>query len=112
MKAFKIPKEEIKALIKDKGACLATDKITVEGLKVGFMYREQSDFEQDSGWRIFSNTETQDYIDNIDNTGVYMLNTIANYDPSIIPYLELPIGTELERKEGTDEFEKITDDLI
>lgn len=112
MKEFKIPKEEIKVLLKDKGACLATDKITVEGLKVGFMYREQSDFEQDSGWRIFSNTETQDYIEHIDNTGIYMLNTIANYDPAIIPYLDAPIGSELERKEGTDIFEMLSQDLI
>ncbi len=112
MKEFKIPKEEIKQLLEGQGACLATDKITVEGLQVGFMYREQSEFEHDSGWRFFSNTETQEYVDNIDNSAVYMLNTIANYDPAIIPYLELPVGAELERKEGTDTFEKVSQDLI
>jgi len=35
---------------------------------------------------------------------VYAVNTIANYDPAIIPYLDLPYGTELERIEGTDYF--------
>lgn len=112
MKKFKIPTEDIKALLENHGACLATDKITVEGLKVGYMYKEAADFEADSGWRIFSNTESQEYIENIDNTGIYMLNTIANYDAAIIPYLDLPIGTELERIDGTDKFEKITDELI
>lgn len=29
--------------------------------------------------------------------GVYDVNTIVNYDPTVINYLNLPIGTELER---------------
>ena len=86
------------------GACIATDKITVDGLKVGYMYREEPDFKSDSGWRIFSGTEDQVYVDDPSNYEIYDLNTIANYDPSIIPYLELRIGTELERVEHANEF--------
>lgn len=36
---------------------------------------------------------------------VYSQNTIANYDSAIIPYLDLPYGTEIERIEESDEFE-------
>lgn len=86
---------------------MATDKTTVDGLKVIYMYREESDFEHDSGWRFFSGTEDQDYVDDPDNIMIYDVNTIANYDRAIIPYLNLPIGTELERIEGTDEFQII-----
>jgi len=89
------------------GGCLATDKITVDGLKVIYMYREESDFDEDSGWRFFSGTEDQDYVDDPDNTMIYDVNTIANYDTAIIPYLNLPNGTELERIGGTDEFQII-----
>ena len=106
-KNFKIKAEDIRKIIPSMGGCIATDKITVEGLKVSYMYREESDFEADSGWRIFSGTETQDYVDNSSNTEIYDLNTIANYDPSIIPYLNSPFGTELERIPGTDKFNKI-----
>jgi len=106
-KNFKIKAEAIRQIIPSQGGCMATDKITVDGLEVGYMYREKSDFEADSGWRIFSGTETQDYVDDSNNTEIYDLNTIVNYDPSIIPYLDSAFGTELERMDGTDKFNKI-----
>lgn len=86
------------------GGCLATDKITVDGLLVDYMYREDADYEQDSGWRFFSGTEDQDYVDDPNNMMIYSVNTIANYDQAIIPYLNLPVGIELERVRGTNEF--------
>ncbi|MEZ2339072.1 DUF2185 domain-containing protein [Mucilaginibacter sp. RCC_168] len=104
MKNFKLRADQILNLIPPIGGCMATDKITVDGLKVIYMYREKSDFEKDSGWRFFSGTEDQGYVDDPDNTMIYNVNTIANYDKAIIPYLNLPYGTELERVEGTDEF--------
>ncbi len=83
---------------------MATDKITVDGELVDFMYRESPDFENDSGWRFLSGTESQEYADNADNWAIYNVNTIANYDNAIIDYLDLPIGTELERVKGTSNF--------
>ncbi len=108
-KEYKLAAHEIKELIPFKGFCIATDKITVDGLPVGFMYREEpdEDDEADSGWRIFSGTEDQEYVDDPENSGIYELNTIANYDPAIINYLDKPIGTELERVEGKDEFREL-----
>lgn len=97
-KKFAIPGNKIVDLIGNIGGCLATDKITVDGLPVGWMYREEPHNALDNGWRFFSGTEDQDYIDNLDNTCVFNTNTIANYDPAIIPYLDLPVGTELERR--------------
>ena len=102
-KKFKISKDHIKELIKPIGACYATDQITVDGLSIGYMYREAPDFVEDSGWRFFSGVEGQEYVDNPDNTMIYDVNTIANYDPAIIPYLHLEIGTELKRQ-GNNTF--------
>ena len=87
------------------GSCIASDKITVEGLEVGFMYREEPDKESDSGWRFFSGTETQEYADDAANFMLYNVNTIANYDPAIIPHLRLPEGSELLRIKGSNDFE-------
>ena len=55
----KIKEDSIKRLINSVGGCMATDKITVDGELVDFMYREQPDFDSDSGWRFLSGTETQ-----------------------------------------------------
>ncbi len=107
-KNFRIKGEDIKQLIGSKGGCMASDKITVEGELVDFMYRENPDFDVDNGWRFLSGTETQDYADNPDNWAIYDTNTIANYDKAIIPYLDLPIGTELERVNGTETFRQIS----
>ncbi|WP_082632280.1 immunity protein Imm33 domain-containing protein [Algoriphagus resistens] len=56
---------------------------------------------------MFSGTETQEYLDNPNNSADYATNTIANYDPAIIPCLEMPAGTELERIVGTNKFEVV-----
>ena len=96
-KAFAIQSDKIGDLIPDIGYCFATNKITIEGMKVGYMYREVPDRDSDSGWRFLSGTESQDYVDNPENLKIYDVNTIANYDPDIIPYLNLPIGTVLIR---------------
>ena len=87
---------ELKTLLPHLGYCFATN-LVIEKRKVGYMYREQSEDENDSGWRFFAGTEDQDYVDNPNNTKIYDVNTIANYDPSIIPYLISEIGHVLKR---------------
>ncbi|MBT1706422.1 DUF2185 domain-containing protein [Chryseosolibacter indicus] len=106
-KKFKIDGKDIKQLIQPIGGCMATDKITVDGELVDFMYRDTPDFKHDSGWRFLSGTESQEYADNADNWAIYDVNTIVNYDSSIVDYLDLPIGTELERIKGTNKFRTV-----
>lgn len=101
---FKIEAADIKDVIKPIGYCIASDKITVEGMKVGYMYREEPESPEDSGWRFLSGEETEEYVENMNNSMIFDVNTIANYDAAIIPYLNLPVGSELERVEGSDEY--------
>jgi hypothetical protein len=108
-KKFKLSAEQIVQLIEPMGGCIATDKITVDGELVHFMIREKPSFEHDSGWQFFSGTESQEYADNPDNLAIYKVNTIANLDRSIIPYLHLPVGSQLERVEGTELFHLISE---
>ncbi|HAH25393.1 MAG TPA: DUF2185 domain-containing protein [Prolixibacteraceae bacterium] len=103
-KEFTVNAEEIQPLVKSIGFILATYKIIDGGEMVDFMYRDQPDFEGDSGWRFLSGSETQEYADNPDNWGIYDFNTLANHDKSITPYMDLPLGTALERVKGTDTF--------
>jgi hypothetical protein len=103
-KDFKLQPEDIKDLIPPMGFCLVSNMITVEGLKVGFMYREKVIDHNDSGWRFLSGTETQEYADDPATSKIMEVNTVANYDPTIIPYLKHQTGVALERVEETDEF--------
>jgi hypothetical protein len=97
-KQFKIPAAAMKPLAEGHGGCFATDMITVEGQRVGYMYREAPDFADDSGWRFFSGKEPPDYLDDPAHTEIYDVNTIANYDPAIIPLLDSPTGSAFERR--------------
>jgi hypothetical protein len=96
-KRFAMRPEQLKPLAPGRGACYASDMITVKGRKVGYMHREAPDFDADSGWRFFSGSESQAYADNPDNFGIYDVNTIANCDTEIIPLLDAPVGSEFER---------------
>jgi hypothetical protein len=61
------------------------------------MYREMADFKADPGWRFFSGTEDQKYADDPSNFAIYDVNTIANYDPEIVAFLDAPVGTSFIR---------------
>ena len=100
---------DIRPLACGLGGCLATDMITVDGMPVRFMYRERPDNHLDSGWRFFAGGETDEYIDNPANSGVYDVNTIANYDPDIIPHLQAPEGSAFERVDAGQPFVEVFD---
>jgi hypothetical protein len=103
-KIFRIKGESIKRLIPNMGGCFASDRITVDGLPVGYMYREEPDDDIDSGWRFLSGDESQDYIDNAEHIGIYDVNTICNFSPDIIPYLNSHCGAAFERDRKTSLF--------
>ena len=105
-KNIKIPGEHIRQLISNMGGCFATDRITVDGLKVGYMFRELPDKDVFSGWTFMAGDESQEYADNPDNWAIYDVNTICNYDPAIIPYLEAAYGSAFGRTAGTNRFEE------
>ena len=99
--------EDIKPLIEQKGYCYASDMITVDGHKVGYMYREAREDEDDSGWRFYSGLETDEYVENEHHFMMFDLNYIVNIDPTIIPYLKMRTGAELERDEDADTFSTV-----
>jgi hypothetical protein len=90
MKKFALSAAELKPLATGRGGCIATDEITVEGRPVGYMVREEPIFPEDSGWAFQAGDETQAYMANPSNHGVFDVNTIANLCPDIIPLLDSP----------------------
>lgn len=96
-KVFRLSAEDIRPLAKGHGSCFASDRITVDGMPVGYMYREDPDDDLDSGWRFMAGDESQAYLDDPTNLALYDVNTIANYDRDIIPLLRAPLGSAFER---------------
>lgn len=108
-KKFKLASHEIKPIVGSMGGCVATDRITVEDYPVRFMYREEPDNEYDSGWRFLSGFEDDAYMADPAFHEIYDVNTIANYDPSIIPFLEAQPGNAYEKAEQSERFVLVTD---
>ena len=108
---YHVKAEDVKPLLSDwKGAdgCIATNRITVEGCKVGYCYREKADGDWDSGWRFTAGDESEEYMDDPNNAGIYKLNTICNDDPDIIALLHTPAPCAFERDEN-GVFQQIKD---
>jgi hypothetical protein len=109
-KRFYKSADQIKPLANGYGGCIATDEIPVRGRRVGYMYREQPHNELDSGWRFLAGDESDEYMGDPDKHGVYDVNTVANYDTDIIPYLEAPIGSAFVRDQETGKLVSLAPD--
>lgn len=83
--------------MKSFGFVLATRMLVDEKKKVRYMYREKPDNPQDSGWRFFCGDETDEYVQNPDNLGVYDINSIIQLDGDVVPYLSALPGHAFER---------------
>ena len=108
---YYVKADDMKNLLPDwdgANGCIATNRITVEGCKVGYCYREKPDGNWDSGWRFTAGDESDAYMDDPNNSGIYGLNTICNDDPDIISLLKSPYNSAFERDEN-NVFQQITD---
>ncbi len=108
-KTFRLSAEDIQPLATDYGACIATDMIVVDGYPVRFMYREEPETDEDSGWRFMSGFEDDDYMEDASRHGVYDVNIIANYSPDIIPLLDAPAGSAFEKTPQGERFVEVDD---
>ena len=105
-KRFKLARDQIRQLVKPMGGCLATDRIVVDGCEVGYMYRQSPSDSVASGWVFMAGDEDEDYVDDPSHWAIYEVNTICNYDQTIIPYLDSPAGTAWGKNPGANHFQR------
>ena len=98
-KKFKLTAEQIRPLATGRGGAIASDRITVDGRPVGYMYRVAPHNSQDSGWAFLAGDESDEYMAEASHHAIYDVNTIANCDPEIIAHLDAPVGSAFIRTE-------------
>jgi hypothetical protein len=91
------------------GGLMVSKMVVDENIKPRFMYREKRTRPEDSGWRIFTGLETEEYNENPDNIGIYNPSTILKIDSSIENILLKGIGSVYERAGDDSEWYKVTD---
>lgn len=83
--------------------CFVNNQILYEGKLPNYLYREEPmerDEERDyvdTGWRIMTGRETDEFMDIEDNFSFVSLGSVLSRDDSIIDILESEIGTSFER---------------
>ncbi len=83
-------------------------KITEEGWKVGYMFREDPEDDEDSGWRFFAGDEDDDYTRDANNVTFTPVGAILELDPALMSFIVSEPGMEFVRV-SADEFEKYDD---
>lgn len=91
------------------GYIIASNRVAKDRKLVGYLYREVPDNENDSGWRVFSGEESEEYAEDPANFAMYNASTILEIDPTIAPLLGSPSPIAFERTD-TGEFAEASPD--
>lgn len=89
--------------------CIVSDLVLKREAKVGYLSREDppGPWKGDilnSGWCIMAGTESDEYANDPDHFHFVSLGVVLNWDDSILPYLDAPVGSAFERDEATGAF--------
>ena len=94
--------------ISDKFALVS--KSVFEGdSTVRFLYREKPDNEKDSGWRLFSGNETEEYNNDANNIRLCNIGWLIDFDPSLLELFKHDFDVAFERESKTSKWKQIQD---
>ncbi|WP_316770282.1 DUF2185 domain-containing protein [Pedobacter frigiditerrae] len=86
------------------GAIMISCKILINNELPNWMYREEPIEYPDSGWRVFSGSEDEEYLENPSNFKVISTAQLIEIDSEIIVNLCAPIGWSFERNMASNEW--------
>lgn len=73
--------------------CYVTHRVLRDGAKVGYLYREAPDNDDDSGWRFTANDESDDYMNTAGNFAFVSVGLVLSKDDAFIHLLDAPEGS-------------------
>ena len=80
--------------------CFVTNNILYEGNAIGYLYREEPDTEDDSGWRFTTGSETDEYMNDSENISYVSLGAVLREDDSVVSLLEHASETAFSKDEN------------
>ena len=92
----------------EKNAILS-EMVRSKGKPIRFMYREAPDNEEDSGWRMFSGEEDDEYANNASNMKLVNVGYLLDKDPTLLQPLKSKADVAFERTERDAPWQKIKD---
>jgi hypothetical protein len=85
---------------------LVSNRILRDGAPVGWIYREHAELD-DSGWRVYSGDEDQQYADDASNFDLVPLQDLLRVDPTLKRIISAPVGAAYERRRGETGFRQV-----
>ena len=80
-----------------------------EGECVRFLYREKADRDEDSGWRMFTGHESEEYTNEANNIRIVEVGWLLDRDPSLLEPLKQGVGAVYERDDQGSHWKIVTD---
>ena len=81
--------------MKSAGGCIVTRSVLYGKTRLRWLTRELPVVAADTGWRIFGDGDSQDYIEN-GNMELIDFNRLAELEPAVRLVYDMPIGSEVE----------------
>jgi len=78
------------------GACLVSQNVLSGAGRVRWMVRNESQAEADNGWRIFSEIDTSEYLQDSGNLQIIDFNEACAIEPALIGIWDFEVGADLE----------------
>ena len=82
--------------LKNPGGCIITKSLYHGTTKLKWLFREEGANPADNGWRAIGDQDTQEYLNDPDNSIVVDFNTLATIEPAVLDVYHMPVGTDLE----------------
>ena len=82
--------------ITNAGAAIVSRKIVERTGNIKWLTREAPIAPQDSGWRILSDRDTDEYLADPANMTVVDFNDICDIEPACIGIYDLPVGSDIQ----------------
>ena len=91
---------------------LISKYIIDEKQPITWVFRDEPESDDDSGWRILSGAEDEEFFEDQEDSFVGItVAELLRYDTSLVPIIESAYTTEYERENENSAWEQVTDDL-
>ena len=85
-------------------------KLVFEGERtLRFAYREDPDNEEDSGWRLFTGLETDQYVNDPKNIRICNVGWLTDFDPTLFEIFKSDYGSVFERTSKEESWKRVRD---
>ena len=83
-------------------ACILSRNVLMGRGRVAFALRHQPNNPADNGWRVFSEFDSDEFVNDPDNMAIVHWDTVVGSEPAMAAVRDLPVGSDVEIRRPQD----------